>query len=321
MNTYSVIIPVFNAEKTLRRAIDSVINQTYGNWELILVNDGSIDNSENILKMYAEHDKRIRIINKKNTGPGLSRNAGIEIAKGDYITFLDADDYYDNDYLECVEKITNKNQKDVIFVDFYDEDSTGKIHGNSSIYSYRDLSIHDLLCLQMTGVISWGPVVKAVHKDIIKHCLFNDLEVGEEAIYSFDVVNNSKEIGFVENPKYHYIRNENGQHKKGGLDPWWDVVERMKAHLIGIGCYSEFETNINSFALRALCINVYRCSCENSGKMAIESMKEAYLRYSSQYDLNCIYAKSVDKKSMLVFYLLKFHLYGLVYCASKLRNR
>ena len=157
--------------------------------------------------MYAEYDKRIRIINKKNTGPGLSRNAGIEIAKGDYITFLDADDYYDNDYLECIEKITNTNQKDVIFVDFYDEDSTGKIHGNSSIYSYKDLSIHDLLCLQMTGVISWGPVVKAVHKDIIKYCLFNDLEVGEEAIYSFDVVNNSKEIGFVENPKYHYIRN------------------------------------------------------------------------------------------------------------------
>lgn len=321
MNIYSIIIPVFNAEKTLRRAIDSVINQTYINWELILVNDGSIDNSKEIIENYSKRDQRIKAINQKNVGPGLSRNAGIEIAKGDYITFLDADDYYDNDYLECIEKITNNSQMDVVFVDFYDEDSTGKILGNSSIYSYRDLSIKDFLCLQMTGLISWGPVVKAVHKDIIKSCKFNDLEVGEEAIYSFDVVNKAKKIGFVEKPKYHYIRNINGQHKKGGLDPWWSVVETMKKHLIELGCYSDFETNINSFALRALCINIYRCACTSRWKTAVENIKKAYHKYSDNYELNKVYKKSIDNKSMVVFFCLKLHLYWLVYCASRLRNR
>lgn len=320
MNIYSIIIPVYNAEKTLSRAIDSVINQTYHSWELILVNDGSIDNSKEIMQNYSERDQRIRVINQKNTGPGLSRNVGIEIAKGDYITFLDADDYYDNDYLECIEKITNYDQKDVVFVDFYDEDSTGKILGNSSIYSYRDLSTHDLLCLQMTGLISWGPVVKVVHKSIIKSCEFNDLEVGEEAVYSFDVVNKARKIGFVEKPKYHYIRNINGQHKKGGLDPWGLVVETIKKHLEEIGCYLEYETNINSFALRALCINAYRCACANRGKTAVKAIKEAYYKYSEKYELNNIYKKSIDKKSMVIFYCLKLHMYWVVYCASRLRN-
>lgn len=321
MNTYSVIVPVYNAEKTICRAVESIINQTYGNWELILVNDGSVDNSKAIIKKYAEIDQRIKVINQQNAGPGLSRNVGIKVSKGDYVTFLDADDYYDNDYLESVEKITCNDQKDVVFIDFFDEDSNGKIWGNSSIYSYRNLSIHDLLCLQMTGIISWGPVVKAVHKDIIKSCLFNDLEVGEESIYSFDVVYRSKKIGFVETPKYHYIRNMEGQHKKGGVDPWCSAVERMKKHLIEIGSYSEYETNINSFALRAMCISVYRCACSNYGTAAIEAIKASYLKYSKQYDFRSLNKKSLDKKSMLILFFLKCHMYRLVYYASRLRRR
>ena len=78
MNINSVITPVLNEKKTLNRDIDSVIQQTYNNWELILVNDGSIDKSEEIIQTYSERDQRIRVINQKNVGPGLSRNAGIE---------------------------------------------------------------------------------------------------------------------------------------------------------------------------------------------------------------------------------------------------
>ena len=96
----SIIIPCYNAEKYIAETIQSVINQTYKNWELIVVNDGSTDNSLNIITEFAANDSRISFIDKKNTGVSDSRNKGIEKAKGDFIAFLDADDVWDFQYLE-----------------------------------------------------------------------------------------------------------------------------------------------------------------------------------------------------------------------------
>ena len=89
----SVIIPVYNAEKFLKSCLDSVVNQTYKNLEIILVDDGSKDNSLEICKQYEKKDKRIKLICKKNGGAASARNLALTIAKGDYITFVDSDDF------------------------------------------------------------------------------------------------------------------------------------------------------------------------------------------------------------------------------------
>ncbi len=98
----SVIVPVYNAEEYLKNCIMSVVRQTYDNWELILVDDGSSDGSLSIADLAAEKDERIRVIHQKNAGPGAARNRGIKEALGDYVVFLDSDDYIDKNYFQLL---------------------------------------------------------------------------------------------------------------------------------------------------------------------------------------------------------------------------
>lgn len=110
MDKISVIIPVYNAEKFLNKCLDSVINQTYKNIELLVINDGSKDSSLKIINEYKEkYDKIIKVIDQKNQGEGKARNNGLKIATGDFITFLDSDDWYKEDYLEILHKEIGKN--------------------------------------------------------------------------------------------------------------------------------------------------------------------------------------------------------------------
>ena len=89
----SIIIPVFNGENYLRQCIDSVISQTYKEWELILIDDGSTDQSPDICNAYATEDKRIKVIHQRNSGQATARNNGLALAKGEYISFIDCDDW------------------------------------------------------------------------------------------------------------------------------------------------------------------------------------------------------------------------------------
>ena len=109
----SIIVPVYNAENYLRRCIDSILEQTYTNFELLLINDGSTDGSAKILEEVKESDSRIRIVHKKNEGVSATRNLGLKLATGDYITFIDSDDFVDKLYLEVLYKSLTENDADI----------------------------------------------------------------------------------------------------------------------------------------------------------------------------------------------------------------
>ena len=98
----SIIVPVYNAEKYISRCVDSVLRQTYTDWELLLINDGSTDSSEKICLNYAENDKRIKYFSKSNEGPGPTRFFGVNKAQGEYIYFIDSDDYISDIALEIL---------------------------------------------------------------------------------------------------------------------------------------------------------------------------------------------------------------------------
>ena len=121
----SVIVPVYNVEKYLKQCLDSIVNQTYKNLEIIIVNDGTKDNSMKLVEEYLQ-DKRIKVINKKNGGLGSARNRGIEEATGDYISFVDSDDYID---LNMYEKLINviRGEEIIIFNHSRFDDITGEI--------------------------------------------------------------------------------------------------------------------------------------------------------------------------------------------------
>lgn len=129
----SVIVPVYNAEKYLETCVNSIINQKYTNLEIILVDDGSKDNSLDLCKKYAEKDNRIKVIHKENGGVSTARNAGIESASGDFIAFVDSDDYIDeNMYFNMMQKVEEYNC-DMVMCDCY------KVNGEN-----KEIFTHDI---------------------------------------------------------------------------------------------------------------------------------------------------------------------------------
>ena len=117
MNTLlSVIVPIYNAENNLEKCLDSIIDQTYKNLELILINDGSTDGSLKICNKYKKNDNRIRLFSKENNGVSSARNLGISMAKGHYITFVDADDYLDLNAYEIA--LSNFGNNEAVFFSY-----------------------------------------------------------------------------------------------------------------------------------------------------------------------------------------------------------
>ena len=123
---FSVIVSIFNIEKYLKRCLDSIINQTYKNLEIILIDDGSTDSSPLICDEYSKMDCRIKVVHKKNEGLGFARNTGLEIASGDYIAFIDGDDFVSIDLFSECEKILSDYLPDIIDFD-YQSFKNGKI--------------------------------------------------------------------------------------------------------------------------------------------------------------------------------------------------
>lgn len=121
----SVVLPVYNCEKYIARSIESVLGQTYDNWELIIVNDGSKDSSEKIVRKFTERDKRIKLINQENQGVSVARNLGIDEAIGDILMFLDADDWFEEDAFEEV-VINWDDSVQMLLFDYYDVPEKGR---------------------------------------------------------------------------------------------------------------------------------------------------------------------------------------------------
>ena len=126
MDLISVIIPVYNVEKYITKTIESVLIQTYTNFELILVDDGSQDNSGQICDIYSAKDQRVRVIHKKNGGVSSARNVGIDLSSGKYIAFIDGDDFVSEYYLETLHNMLVTNNVDMAVQVYYNMYTTGK---------------------------------------------------------------------------------------------------------------------------------------------------------------------------------------------------
>lgn len=319
---FSIVMPVYNAQSTIERAIKSVCSQTLENWELIAVNDGSIDDSLAILNDFARADRRVIVLSQNNLGPGAARNRALKDCVGEYIAFLDSDDYWEADYLERVEEQMVQAECDVVFVNTINEYDDGHIINITNISNNRNLNKDAIIRRQMTGLIPWGM------EKVFRRCLltkirgdFTDLEVGEESVFSFEIVRAAKKIGFVTKPIYHYINSNTGQHRKGGQNPWLAVVRTMSAHLQQVGEFERYKTTINSFALRSLCIAVYRISSETYPRThARHKIAECFDAYEKEFDFSRLDRGSLDRPSVVILALLRLHLYGALVVMSKVRK-
>lgn len=144
----SIIVPVYNVEQYLGRCLNALLKQTYTNFELLLINDGSTDGSGPICEDYAQKDERIRVLHQVNAGPSAARNAGIAMAKGEFITFVDADDFVEDYYLEHLHQALVKNDSDIAICNFnsFNEERQSYLFAiTSEMYFEKNYSVQDWL--------------------------------------------------------------------------------------------------------------------------------------------------------------------------------
>lgn len=174
----SVIIPVYNAEATLKKCVDSVLKQQYADFEVILVDDGSKDGSLQICEEYARRDSRVTVIHKENGGVSSARNRGLDIAKGTWVTFVDSDDYLGDGFLQN-EELT----ADIVFGSYLNVIDAREAGGFSSKVM-REASLRDVVARYGNGTILRGPCAKWFRRDLIGNIRFpEDMKVGEDTCF------------------------------------------------------------------------------------------------------------------------------------------
>ncbi len=216
----SVIVPVFNSQKYLRLCIKSIIKQSYNNIEVILINDGSTDNSGELCDGYALSDNRIRVIHTQNRGPAAARNTGIEHSKGSSLFFVDADDSIEINALKLLVEKYNQHKADIIIGDFIKiKDKTsdsghGAVFSSSKFLTKQDIIAYTRCYLRKPNrfplfVYSWGRLFKS---SIIKknNIFFNtDLRTFEDVAFNFDYLNYANNLFFINEPIYNHLIHDN----------------------------------------------------------------------------------------------------------------
>lgn len=197
----TVIVPIYNAERTLKRCVESILQQTFSDFELLLIDDGSTDKSGNICDEYAEKDSRIRVFHKKNGGVGSARNIGLDNTKGEWITFCDSDDYVEPDWLDIF--MANCNKYDLVVQGFIDEGEI-LLQSQTSV-SYSGNNRKGLSVLETNKIV--GYIVKLFKTEIIqKHNIrFNEnFRLREDEDFVLKYILFSRNMICVSKAGYHY---------------------------------------------------------------------------------------------------------------------
>ena len=206
MADISIIVPIYNAEKYLNKCIDSLVNQTKKELEFILVNDGSTDSSEDIIKSYK--DKRIKYFKNKNQGIGKTRNFGIDKATGKYLMFLDSDDYLD---INACEKLYNKaikEKSDLVVFDFYRVEETLK---EVTINNFKSSSLKENPNLLLD--INLGPCNKLIKRELIdkNNTRFNEELKYEDTPFVTEIIKNANKISKLNEYLHYYVIHSNSE--------------------------------------------------------------------------------------------------------------
>ena len=200
----SIIVPIYNAEKYLNKCIDSIINQSKKELEIILINDGSTDNSENIIKKY--DDKRIKYFKNKNQGIGKTRNFGIEKVTGKYIMFLDSDDFLELNACEKMFEKAEKDKLDIVICDYYRYFDNGKKE-EVKLPDFKNSSLKDNPNIISEHLSPWAKIYKT---DLIKknNIKFVENLKYEDAPFVIETLDCAKKIGKVNLPLNYYVIHE-----------------------------------------------------------------------------------------------------------------
>ena len=218
----SVIVPVYNAEKYLQKCLDSILEQTYQNLEIIIVNDGSTDNSGQICHEYEQKDSRIIYMEKENGGVSDTRNTGLDRMTGSYVTFVDSDDWLEPNYVQFLYEKLIEHQADIVvgnYTRFNEANSVFYFHTSADYYEkvYDNTSIISCLydskeLLNSALIVAWGKIYK---KEIMANFRFPIDRIGEDALFNLKALLDSKKVVYVNKSAYIY------RVREGSLSNTW----------------------------------------------------------------------------------------------------
>lgn len=208
----SIIVPIYNVAKYLPKCIESILAQSYRNFELLLVNDGSTDKSLAICHEYALKDSRIKVYSKHNGGVSSARNLGLANCKGEWVAFVDGDDYVSNDYLSIMEDVVSHNNTDLVIAGFtMVDDSTEHRAINNYSYNQEEIPIDNMNIEQLRHITHWSVgVAKLFNLSIIREngLLFPPIAVKEDVVFLISYLDCCKRICTIDGNAYFYVQRQ-----------------------------------------------------------------------------------------------------------------
>ncbi|MBR2883464.1 MAG: glycosyltransferase family 2 protein [Clostridia bacterium] len=223
MDLVSIIVPVYNVEKYIHQCIDSIINQTYKNIEIILVDDGSPDNCGKICDEYAEKDSRIKVIHKENGGLSDARNHGIDAATGDWLMFVDSDDWLHNHTVEKLHDAVNRYGVSVSICNYKEtsgESPCVDTNINAELWTPKDLYLEK----QVQATIACG---KLYHKNCFNEIRYPVGKIHEDEFVTYRILFAQEKIAFIDQPYYAYFINPDGITKSEWTPKRLDAVRAL----------------------------------------------------------------------------------------------
>ena len=268
----SIIIPVYNVEQFLKDCIESVIHQSYENLEIILVDDGSPDNCPRICDEYLKLDKRIIVLHQKNQGLSGARNSGIEIATGEYLTFVDSDDVLHFDYISALYKALDNHKFNVSIcnnISFNTEIPTSKF----TDYTYSQIQLTDIFKIQ-NGMCAWG---KLFHKSLFSKNIFPLNKIHEDEFIIFKLLYEAKTISYCNSGLYYYRDRAGSIMKDKKIKFYLDFLEALLENYNYFYKYNERKI-CEIFLLRLTYLNSdYNIFCKKNNLSNQERIKISHI--------------------------------------------
>lgn len=266
----SIIVPIYNVEQYLERCLKSLLEQTFHNIEMIAVNDGSTDSSLSILKEYAEKDWRIKIIDQPNGGVSAARNVGIKAANGNYIGFVDPDDWVDKEMYEALLTAAKESTADVVMCSYVREFGTHSKEKDFKVPEklvYVNDDVKSKVMRRLVGPINeevrnpelldaWGTVWSKLYRaNLLKdnEILFTDLSIigtNEDSLFNIQALFYARRFLFLNKPFYHYWRSNNSSvtfgYKPNLMEQWFNLYEIIEGFLKEKKLQEEFFIALNN---------------------------------------------------------------------------
>lgn len=311
----SVVIPVYNVEKYLSKCIESVINQTYWNIEILLINDGSTDNCGLICDKYAVKDNRVRVIHKENGGLSAARNIGLGLANGHYIAFLDSDDYIDSEMYETLVDALENADADIAacgFKEVYQNKTIVNSHTNS-VTIYDKVGAVNSLFAETKNVRFevWNKVFK---KEIIGSIRFKDRQIFEDVYFDRNVFLKISSLVYIDKPMHNYLKEREGNTNSHFSDSKLSIFKEFDDFINELKTIGMVDSSkrFEAFALHTSIAQYCGAVQLNASKSTRKKLKEEHYKYHFNTSNNPYIGKM---KSLFFLY------FPFLYCTiSNIKN-